>query len=77
MKTEYLVHAPCMRIVQSGYERCAIEYQSHVREHSGNATSALGTNTVDDPVENSKKLCWYVVTRIAQCCCLSPILYTF
>lgn len=61
---EYLIHAPCMRIVQTGYERCAIEYQSHVREHSGNANSALGNNAVDDPVENSKKLCWYFIFLI-------------
>lgn len=57
--TEYLTHAPCMRNVQTGYERCAVEYQSHVREHSGNANGALGSNAVDDPIENSKKLCWY------------------
>lgn len=48
-----------MRNVQTGYERCAVEYQSHVREHSGNANGALGSNAVDDPIENSKKLCWY------------------
>lgn len=49
-----------MRVVQSGYERCAIEYQSHVREHSGQSgvAAANGANGVDDPVENSKKLCW-------------------
>ena len=51
-----------MRVVQSGYERCAIEYQSHVREHSGQSGAATatanGANGVDDPVENSKKLCW-------------------
>lgn len=60
---EYLSHAPCMRVVQTGYERCAIEYQSHIREHSSssssNAAAGLGTNAVDDPVENSRKLCWY------------------
>nr|CAH0110137.1 unnamed protein product [Daphnia galeata] len=63
---EYLLHAPCMRDVQSGYERCAVEYQSHVREHSGNnnangggsaATLGGGNTVADDPVENSKKLC--------------------
>ncbi|XP_046449369.1 uncharacterized protein LOC124197863 isoform X1 [Daphnia pulex] len=63
---EYLMHAPCMRDVQSGYERCAVEYQSHVREHSSSnnnqangaaATLGGGPTVVDDPVENSKKLC--------------------
>ncbi|KAI9563121.1 hypothetical protein GHT06_010578 [Daphnia sinensis] len=61
---EYLMHAPCMRDVQSGYERCAVEYQSHVREHSGNNNNANGagatlggSSIADDPVENSKKLC--------------------
>lgn len=65
MNAEYLMHAPCMRDVQSGYERCAVEYQSHVREHSGNnnngAGATLGGSSIaDDPVENSKKLCWYI-----------------
>ena len=60
---EYLIHAPCMRIVQTGYEQCAVEYQSHVREHNGGnggGNNALGSGGSDDPLENSKKLCWYV-----------------
>ena len=72
---EYLLHAPCMRDVQSGYERCAVEYQSHVREHSGNnnangggsaATLGGGNTVADDPVENSKKLCWYIILLFAS-----------
>ncbi|EFX88172.1 hypothetical protein DAPPUDRAFT_234969 [Daphnia pulex] len=54
---EYLMHAPCMRDVQSGYERCAVEYQSHVREHSSSSNNANGAaatlgggpTVVDDP----------------------------
>lgn len=59
---EYLSHAPCMRIVQTGYEQCAVEYQSNVRDHNGggaanNNNNALANSAVDDPVENSKRLC--------------------
>ena len=50
-----------MRIVQTGYEQCAIEYQSNVRDQNGNGANsnnnALANSAPDDPVENSKKLC--------------------
>ena len=28
---DYLRHAPCMRLVQSGYERCAADYQTRIK----------------------------------------------
>ena len=29
--SDYLRHAPCMRLVQSGYERCAADYQTRIK----------------------------------------------
>ena len=28
---DYLRHAPCMRLVQAGYERCAADYQTRIK----------------------------------------------
>jgi len=30
-QSDYLRHAPCMRLVQSGYERCAADYQTRIK----------------------------------------------
>lgn len=35
--TDYLRHAPCMRQVQSGYERCASEYQQRIKSLNSGA----------------------------------------
>ena len=34
---DYLRHAPCMRQVQSGYERCASEYQHRIKSLNSGA----------------------------------------
>merc|ERR1712223_2287485 len=30
-QSDYLRHAPCMRLVQAGYERCAADYQTRIK----------------------------------------------
>lgn len=30
-QSDYLRHAPCMRLVQTGYERCAADYQTRIK----------------------------------------------
>ena len=39
--TDYLRHAPCMRQVQSGYERCASEYQQRIKSLNSGAGGIL------------------------------------
>merc|ERR1711997_857279 len=42
-QSDYLRHAPCMRQVQSGYERCASEYQQRIKSlNSGAGDHAQG-----------------------------------
>lgn len=50
---EYLDHAPCMRVVQTGYEQCAMDYQSqmHGEDVSGGAVATF------DMTEHSGDLC--------------------
>jgi len=36
-QSDYLRHAPCMRQVQSGYERCASEYQQRIKSLNSGA----------------------------------------
>lgn len=36
-QSDYLRHAPCMRQVQSGYERCASEYQQRIKSLNAGA----------------------------------------
>ena len=38
---DYLRHAPCMRQVQSGYERCASEYQQRIKSLNSGAGGNL------------------------------------
>ena len=54
MVKEYLDHAPCMRVVQTGYEQCAMDYQSqmHGEDVSGGAVATF------DMTEHSGDLCW-------------------
>lgn len=51
-QADYLSHAPCMRDVQSGYEQCAIEYQSHIADQQAPTSSDQ-----NDAVEHSNRLC--------------------
>jgi len=39
-QSDYLRHAPCMRLVQAGYERCAADYQTRIK--------ALNAQTQED-----------------------------
>jgi hypothetical protein len=41
-QSDYLRHAPCMRLVQAGYERCAADYQTRIK--------ALNEQTQEEPV---------------------------
>merc|ERR1712079_738788 len=42
-QSDYLRHAPCMRQVQSGYERCASEYQQRIKSlNSGGGEHVQG-----------------------------------
>ena len=53
-KKEYLDHAPCMRVVQTGYEQCAMDYQSQINSEDGSD----GAVATFDMTEQSGDLCW-------------------
>ena len=50
---DYLRHAPCMRRVQAGYERCADDYQIRIKSLNQNQADV----TEEDGEENVQLLC--------------------
>ena len=46
--SDYLRHAPCMRVVQSGYERCAADYQTRIK--ALNAQTQVSNNCVKNTI---------------------------
>lgn len=55
-QTDYLRHAPCMREVQSGYERCADDYQVRIKSLNQNSAGEdvdLDEENGDDEEEES------------------------
>ena len=55
---DYLRHAPCMRQVQDGYERCADDYQIRIRHlNEGGATGAGAEAGAVEEEENVQLLC--------------------
>jgi len=59
-----------MRDVQSGYEQCAIEYQSHIADQQAPTSSDQ-----NDAVEHSNRLCWSVVDSIVSFVILFVAIY--
>ena len=60
--TDYLRHAPCMREVQSGYERCADEYQMRIKNlnqnsAAGNEAASSSSSEEEESDENVELLC--------------------
>ena len=74
--TDYLRHAPCMRVVQAGYERCAADYQTRIK--ALNAQTQVSSNCVinditifinvaiNDIIPNSRMLRKHMFMMIAS-----------
>ena len=54
---EYLLHAPCMRTVQRGYEVCADEYLSQMDRIS---PGGAGDDAEQSSSHQIRRLCWWV-----------------
>ena len=56
MVSEYLDHAPCMRVVQAGYEQCAADYQNQMAQTADDGST---TNpSTFEIFQESTDLCW-------------------